>query len=819
MTVFTITNKNISDLSFLKEGTFVYDAALHQGFVVNDVALLSHNGIPLNYDQLAYGVFRDRIISVTPDKIAKTIFKKDFFLAPTYVITENVAIGTVVGVLTKSIDIPTYTYSLINYADTFEIVGNELKTKGQIDYDTRISYTLQIKIQDNLDSSRVWLETIHIDVLNMADTITMNANRQFTLIENTAIGTVVGNLRNMFNSESNLHTQLSIITFADTFEIIGDNLVVKGILDYETIKTYAVNILIHNIDIPTMSWNMIVTIDISNVFDYIRIVPGTFNITENSPNGTVVGNLAQFVTIESGFTVNYSTTSTFLTTSGSNLVVNGPVDYELATQHIVPIKVSSSSNPSKYWMMDITLNVLDVPDSINLLPDANRVLNVNENSAVGTIVGNLKSLYTTPVGLNTSLTLLDNTTMFAISGSNLTVKGTLDYELIKVYNITVKITDTVRPTVTVNMTVRIDINNIAEGPTEYNPGSLYVIGDNTDGALGIGLTPTLQTNIIKVGSATNWKMIASHSAYTMAIKSDGTLWGWGNNSYGNLGNGTTTNITTPTKIGTDTNWKLIYTGSWFCVAIKTDGTLWTWGANFWFGNLGHGDIEQRYVPTKVGTATNWKMVSTYESSGSVLAIRTDGTLWAWGHMNTGQLGLGIEPNIPTKVGTANTWKTVSTGPWYTVAIQTNGSLWMAGDNRWGALTINGWTSYEFIRIGTDNDWAKASACGYSAVLAIKTNGSMWGWGYSVPPVLGIPDNRYQQIVQLPTEIDYTTDWVDVSVSSGTPIGYKKDGSVWIWSNFPLGLFPGYEFSMTPVKFGTTPWNSVVSVGGRIMGIR
>lgn len=165
MTVYTIRNKNIDDLSFLKEGTFVYDPENTQGFILNNTDLLIHDGVPLTYDQLAYGVFRNDIVSVTPDKIAKTIFKKDFILTPSYTVDEASSIGTVVGTFTKVIDIATYTYSINTFSDTFEVVGTELRTKAALNYQQNSNYSIEIKIQDNFDSARFWIETITIDVL------------------------------------------------------------------------------------------------------------------------------------------------------------------------------------------------------------------------------------------------------------------------------------------------------------------------------------------------------------------------------------------------------------------------------------------------------------------------------------------------------------------------------------------------------------------------------------------------------------------------------------------------------------------------------
>ena len=123
----------------------------------------------------------------------------------------------------------------------------------------------------------------------------------------------------------------------------------------------------------------------------------------------------------------------------------------------------------------------------------------------------------------------------------------------------------------------------------------------------------------------NWASV-SGGVHTIAIKTDGTLWSWGYNGWGQLGLGDTTQRTTPTQVGTETTWASVSGGDYYTIAIKTDGTLWSWGYNS-YGQLGLGDTSQRSTTTQVGTETTWASVS---GAGShTIAIKTDGTLWSW----------------------------------------------------------------------------------------------------------------------------------------------------------------------------------------------
>ena len=165
---------------------------------------------------------------------------------------------------------------------------------------------------------------------------------------------------------------------------------------------------------------------------------------------------------------------------------------------------------------------------------------------------------------------------------------------------------------------------------------------NTTCHLTLNTARTVTTNY-------DFHSLGAGRGYSISIRTDGTLWTWGHNNFGQLGLGDTTNRLVPTRVGTDTNWSRVVAGADHSLAIKTDGTLWAWGAND-YGKLGLGDSTEnrqflpfvnndRKSPTRVGTDTNWSRV--VAGADHSLAIRTDGTLWAWGSNVEGQLGLTI----------------------------------------------------------------------------------------------------------------------------------------------------------------------------------
>ncbi|MBP1618220.1 MAG: C-terminal target protein [Bacteroidetes bacterium] len=203
-------------------------------------------------------------------------------------------------------------------------------------------------------------------------------------------------------------------------------------------------------------------------------------------------------------------------------------------------------------------------------------------------------------------------------------------------------------------------------------GTLWTWGYNANSQLGDGTT-TKRSIPTQVGTATDWVKVSAGASHALGLKSDGTLWAWGYNNYGQIGDGTTgtaNNKKVPTQIGTDTNWAQIFTGSQFSLAIKTDGTLWTWGYNG-NGQLGDGTTVNKTIPTQIGTDTDWATVSA--GLNHTLAIKTDGALWAWGSNASGQLGDGTTSTgstVPVKVGTATDWKAVAAGTYsFSIALK------------------------------------------------------------------------------------------------------------------------------------------------------
>lgn len=230
-----------------------------------------------------------------------------------------------------------------------------------------------------------------------------------------------------------------------------------------------------------------------------------------------------------------------------------------------------------------------------------------------------------------------------------------------------------------------------------------------------------------------------------------------------MGDDTDTAVLTPTQVGTDSDWSSVSVGTGHCLAIKNNGTLWAWGHDGW-GKLGNGDISSDPVltPQQIGSNTNWRLVSASKGVGSggnfSLGLKTNGTLWAWGCNEYGILGVSGSTksysSTPMQVSVDTDWQLAETGSDHILALKNNGTLWAWGNNysgQLGTLPI-GEQRYTITQVNNDTDWSSLAA-GARASYAIKSNGTMWSWGQNTVGELGdgTTDNHI-----LPAEIGQQT---------------------------------------------------------------
>jgi alpha-tubulin suppressor-like RCC1 family protein len=308
--------------------------------------------------------------------------------------------------------------------------------------------------------------------------------------------------------------------------------------------------------------------------------------------------------------------------------------------------------------------------------------------------------------------------------------------------------------------------------------------------------------------------------HTLAIKNDGTLWAWGNNAFGQLGDGTTTNRIFPVQVGTDNNWTAIYASSGsYSMAVKSNGTLWAWGQNG-FGQLGNGTNTDSNIPVQVGADNDWLIIS--PGHEYVLATKTNKTLWSWGVNNVAQLGNGsyINSSAPAQVGSDNDWTWVDASFETSMALKSNGSIWAWGNNFNGIFGngTTGTSSNVPIQVSSTNDWNTFSVS--SHVMAKKNDGSLWAWGYNVEGQLGdgTTTDRFS-----PVQIGTDTDWDTVITGGNFTLGLKNDGTLWHWGNNTFGQYGnGTWFPTSTVPLQNpfyTDWEAISVTDVTAFGIR
>jgi alpha-tubulin suppressor-like RCC1 family protein len=391
-------------------------------------------------------------------------------------------------------------------------------------------------------------------------------------------------------------------------------------------------------------------------------------------------------------------------------------------------------------------------------------------------------------------------------------------------------------------------------------GTVYAWGDNRSGQLGDGTTEEKHYPVHSTNLGLAWNGIAAGAYHSLALKSDGTLWAWGFNNDGQLGNGTTTDRHAPEQEVTGViDWVAIAGGGWHTVALKSGGTLWAWGFNN-DGQLGDGCIpdadctRNSSTPVQESTgATDWVEIAVGRLHNA--ALKSDGTLWVWGSNSSGQLGDGCipwptpgydctdsstplqveDPTAPPGSGSPLTdVVSIAAGDLHTVALKSSGILWAWGQNNYGQLG-NGCTfGVDCTYSTTPVQVVGPSGSGYLTdvvsiasggtvfgghTLALKSDGTLWAWGWNNAGQLGngciFPPSPIDECTDSSTPVQESTgatDWVAIAAGRSYSLALKSDGTLWAWGSNQFGQLgdPNVDTrSSVPVRIGSdTDWTAI-----------
>jgi alpha-tubulin suppressor-like RCC1 family protein len=271
-------------------------------------------------------------------------------------------------------------------------------------------------------------------------------------------------------------------------------------------------------------------------------------------------------------------------------------------------------------------------------------------------------------------------------------------------------------------------------------GTLWMWGYNAWGQLGDG-TSTTRTTPKQIGSDKNWVTIALTMHSTLALKSDGTIWSWGHNGNGRLGRGFTGGDYSDIKqIGTSKNWSQISAGSHFSMARQKNGSIYLWGNNG-SGQLGDSSTTDLYSPTKIDTG----YIFITCGSETAMGIKRDSTIWAWGRNDQTLYGNGTSSAIkyPTQTITSKKWKSISVGGIHAIGLQYDGSLWGWGNGTHGAIGDSTWNHRSSpVRITSIKN-PRSIAAGSNHTAVVSDSGKLLCFGYNGYYQLGLGNtNNY-----------------------------------------------------------------------------
>lgn len=328
-------------------------------------------------------------------------------------------------------------------------------------------------------------------------------------------------------------------------------------------------------------------------------------------------------------------------------------------------------------------------------------------------------------------------------------------------------------------------------------GSVLALGNNDSGQLGNGTTVRADAFSKAVGLPP-MQALATGLQHAMAVSRDGVLWSWGSNASGQLGEARQLERAVPSQIPQLSNVVQIASGDNHALALKADGSVWAWGLNA-HGALGDGTEQDKASPVAVIGLPAIKSI--YAGGESSAALAVDGTLWTWGSNLSGQLGFDSDTIRyavkPMQLSTLNSVSSIAVGDRLMLALRRDGTVWAWGENTAGQLGVGDKLPKSGVVQVSGLSNIVAIGAGASHGLAVKADGSVFSWGNGASGQLGNSDSPINQL--LPVQVKGLSDIKAVDGGQNYSVAVSNDGKLYTWgANYTgeLGLADG-NASPTP----------------------
>jgi YD repeat-containing protein len=313
-------------------------------------------------------------------------------------------------------------------------------------------------------------------------------------------------------------------------------------------------------------------------------------------------------------------------------------------------------------------------------------------------------------------------------------------------------------------------------------GTVWAWGYNAYGQLGDGTTTPRRSTPIQVPGLSGITAVSGSRYHSLALRNDGTVWAWGYNGTGQLGDGTSTSRYSPVQVQGLSGITAIAAGGYHSLALRNDGSVWAWGYNA-YGQLGDTTYFDQLAPVRVYRYTAQGIKALAAGLYHSMALRDDGTVWAWGYNIAGQLGhQNIDKDAyPGQVPGLTSIKSIASRGEYALAVRGDGTLWSWGYDAYGQRgdgdTAAGPAPQQVKNLAN----VAHIGAGDITALAVRGDGTLWSWGANHHGQLGT--GQFLRVRQTePTQAQGFTGITALAAGANHAVALRNNGTVWVWGS-------------------------------------